>query len=69
MEEIIKICVENGLGISSFVALMYFIFKYVGDINKTMNKISDTMTQMQINMATMTDRVDKIEEKVNKDKE
>lgn len=66
MEEIIKICVENGLGVCSFAALMYFIFKYVGDINKTMNKISDTMTQMQINMATMTDRVDKIEEKINK---
>lgn len=29
MEQIIKVCVENGLGIASFIALLYFIFTYV----------------------------------------
>ena len=64
MEELIKVCVENGLGIASFIALLYFIFTYVKSLNETMLKISNTMTQMQINMATMTDRIDKIEEKI-----
>ena len=64
MEQIIKICVENGLGIASFIALLYFIFTYVKSLNETMTKISNTMVQMQINMATMTDRIDKIEEKI-----
>ena len=65
MDQIIKVCVENGLGIASFIALLYFIFTYVKSLNGTMTKISDTMVQMQINMATMTDRIDKIEEKIN----
>ena len=65
MEEIIKVCVENGLGIASFIALLYFIFTYVKSLNDTMSKISSTMIQMQISMEKMTDRIDKIEEKIN----
>ena len=65
MDELIKVCVENGLGIASFIALLYFIFTYVKSLNETMTKISNTMVQMQINMATMTDRIDKIEDKIN----
>jgi len=64
MEEIFKLVVDNGLGIGSFIALLYFIFTYVKSLNETMTKISNTMIQMQINMATMTDRIDKIEEKI-----
>lgn len=66
MEELIKVVVDNGLGIGSFIALLYFIFTYVKSLNETMTKISNTMVEMQINMATMTDRIDKIEEKINK---
>lgn len=65
MEQIIKVCVENGLGIASFIALLYFIFTYVKELNETMTRISNTMIQMQINMEKMTDRIDKIEEKIN----
>lgn len=66
MEELIRTVVDNGLGIGSFIALLYFIFTYVKSLNETMTKISNTMVQMQINMATMTDRIDKIEEKINR---
>lgn len=65
MEELIKVIVDNGLGIGSFIALLYFIFTYVKSLNETMTKISNTMIQIQINMATMTDRIDKIEDKIN----
>lgn len=68
MEELIKVIVENGLGVGSFVFLMFFIFKYQEKSNELMKKISDTMVQMQINLATITDRIDKIEEKI-KDRE
>lgn len=64
MEEIFKIIVDNGLGIGSFIALLYFIFTYVKELNKAIDQISKTMMQIQINLATMTDRVDKIEEKI-----
>lgn len=64
MEDLLRLIVDNGLGIGSFIALLYFIFTYVKSLSETMIKISNTMTQMQINMATMTDRIDKIEEKI-----
>ena len=64
MEELFRLIVDNGLGIGSFIALLYFIFTYVKSLNDTMIKISNTMIQMQINMEKMTDRIDKIEEKM-----
>ena len=69
MEELIKVIVDNGLGIGSFIALLYFIFTYVNSLNDTMAKITNTLIQIQINLATMTDRIDKIEEKINIRKE
>lgn len=69
MEELIKVIVDNGLGIGSFIALLYFIFTYVKSLNETMTKITNTLIQIQINLATMTDRIDKIEEKINIGKE
>ena len=66
MEEIMKLVVDNGLGIGSFIALLLFIFKYQDKSNEFLKKMSDTMVQMQINLATMTDRIDKIEDKLNK---
>lgn len=69
MEELFKLIVDNGLGIGSFIALLYFIFTYVKSLNETMTKITDTLIQIQINLATMTDRIDKIEEKINNRKE
>ena len=66
MESLMKVIVDNGLGIGSFIALLYFIFTYVKSLDETMHKITNTLMQIQINLATMTDRIDKIEEKVNK---
>ena len=66
MEDIVKVIVDNGLGIGSFIALLYFIFVYVKSLNETMTKITNTLIQIQINLATMTDRIDKIEEKINR---
>ena len=73
MEDLIKVCVENGLVIASFLFLMLFIFKYQEKNNALLGKISDTMIQIQLNMASMqqnmaemTDRIEKIEYKVNR---
>lgn len=65
MEEIINVVVQNGLGVAAFIALMLFIFKYQDKSNESMKQIADTLVQIQISMATMTDRIDKIEEKIN----
>ena len=46
MEEIIKVVVDNGLGVASFIALIYFMFKYVATINTTLSKISDVLKEV-----------------------
>ncbi len=66
MEELGKVILDNGLGVASFVALLMFIFKYEDKQSNLLNKISDTMIQIQITLATLTDRVDKIEDVINK---
>ena len=66
MEELGKVILDNGLGVASFVALLMFIFKYEDKQSSLLNKISDTMIQIQITLATLTDRVDKIEDVINK---
>lgn len=68
MEELIKVIVDNGLGIGSFIALLYFIFTYVKSLNDTMTKITNTLIEIQINLASITDRIDKIEEKIKIEK-
>lgn len=65
MDSLIKAIVDNGLGVGSFIALIIFIFKYQDKSNESMKKIAETLVQIQISMATMTDRIDKIEEKIN----
>lgn len=59
MEQIINVVVQNGLGVASFVALIFYIFKYENKQNDILEKISITLTSLTI-------RVDKIEEKINK---
>lgn len=59
MEQIINLVVQNGLGVASFVALIFYIFKYENKQNDILEKISSTLI-------SLTQRVDKIEEKINK---
>ena len=66
MEDVMKVILDNGLGVASFIALLMFIFKYEDKQSNLLNKISDTMIQIQITLATLTDRVDKIEDVINK---
>ena len=37
MDELIKVIVDNGLGIGSFIALLVFIFKYQTKANETLD--------------------------------
>lgn len=69
MEEIINIIVQNGLGVGSFIAFLFFIFRYEDKQSETLNSISDTLLQVQITLSSLAERVDNIERKVNKEKE
>lgn len=64
MKEIIDIIVQNGIGVGSFIALLLYIFNDKKESNTIMTKVSDTLIGINISLATLTDRVDKIEEKI-----
>ena len=65
MEEVFNVIVNNGLGVASFIAFIYFINTYMSRMDNTMSEISKTLTLIQGNLITLQSRVDEIEEKIN----
>ena len=63
MEEIINVVVQNGLGVASFIALIWFMNTSLKDMNKTMSDIAATLIQIQLNLSELNSRVDDLEEK------
>jgi uncharacterized protein YoxC len=66
MEQIINVVVQNGLGVASFIALIWFMNTSLKDMNKTMSDIAATLIQIQLNLSQLNGRVDDLEEKNNK---
>lgn len=80
MQEFINVLVQNGLGVASFLALIYFMNTSLKDMSKTMNDmnttmsvtkdtmedISTTLNQVQVNLAELNARVNRIEGKEGK---
>lgn len=64
MEEFINAIVNNGLGVASFIAFIYFINTYMSKMDNTMNEISRTLTLIQGNLITLQSRIEDIEEKI-----
>jgi hypothetical protein len=70
MQDIINIAVNNGLGICSFIALLYFIMNIdkqnnqnQKDLNETLKAINDSMIEIQIALVKLTERVSDLENK------
>ena len=68
MEEIINIIVQNGIGVGSFVALLYFMNISLKDIKLNTEEITKTLILIQGNLNSLTQRVEIIENKVNETK-
>ena len=64
MEKIVEIVVQNGLGVASFVALLYFIFNYVSKMNDTITQISTTLNSIKDSLITLSARIDDVEDKL-----
>lgn len=68
MDQIANVLVNNGLGVASFLALV-FLGKYIlSDIKesldnnvKVLNDVIDTLMLMNKNLTELTNRVDKLE--------
>lgn len=63
MENIVNVIVNNGIGVGSFLALLYFMNIFINDIKTTTEETTKTLVSIQDNLTTLSERVDKIEEK------
>lgn len=87
MEDLIKLIVDNGLGIASFIFMVFYILtdkKQVAEEKKSTNEfiqsmvasldsntdtlkiVNDNQKEMLVTLEKINNRVDKIEDKINK---
>lgn len=68
MEQVINIIVQNGLGVGSFIALIFFMYTSLNDIKNSSEEISKTLLMIQTNLTSLQNRIERIEEKVESDR-
>lgn len=68
MSDIFTIVTNFGLGIGSFIALIFFYNKFMDLLNntlkeqtETLSKINESQLQIQITLENLSDRIDKLE--------
>lgn len=66
MEQLVNIIVQNGLGVGSFIALLYFMATSLKDIKETNEEISKTLLLIQSNLSSLQSRVETIETRVGR---
>ena len=66
MEQIVNMIVENGVGVASFIALLYFMSTSLKDIKDTTEEISKTLLLIQNNLTSLQARVETIENRVER---
>lgn len=66
MESIVNMVVQNGVGVASFIALLYFMGTSLKDIQNTTEEISKTLLLIQNNLTSLQTRVEAIENKVER---
>ena len=64
MQDLIQVIVNNGLGVASFMALIYFINTTLKDMNANLINIKDTLVLIQTNLIKLSERVSDVEEKI-----
>lgn len=70
MEELLNIVIEKGLGVASFILLVWFINKYddkqdkmVDEYSKVIKDVSVILNQIQCNLSILNSRIEKLEKK------
>lgn len=65
--EVLEVITNNGLGVMSFIALLYFMNTSLKEIKQSTEKISDTLVTMQGSLIALTERVSDLEHKKGSD--
>jgi len=67
MGEVLEVITNNGLGVMSFIALLYFMNTSLKEIKQSTEKISDTLVTIQASLISLTERVSDLEHKKGSD--
>jgi uncharacterized protein YoxC len=67
MENLINLITQNGIGVICVAFLIYFINTTMKDNNKILDDIQKTLVAINGNLTALSTRVDKLEDKMNKE--
>ena len=68
MEELIKLIVDNGIGVVCVGFMIYFINTTMKDNNKILDDMQKTLVAINANLTTLSTRVDKLEDRIENKK-
>lgn len=63
MEEFVNIITQNGIGVACVLFMIYFINTTLSNNNKILDEIQKTLVEINVNLISLSNRVDKLEEK------
>lgn len=66
MEQLLNLVVQNGIGVGSFIALLYFMGTSLKDIKETTEQTARTLLLIQNNLTSLQERIETIESKVER---
>lgn len=66
MQELINLITQNGIGVICVAFMIYFINTTMKDNNKILADIQKTMVSIDANLTTLSIRVDKLEDKIER---
>lgn len=66
MEELINLITQNGIGVICVAFMIYFINSTMKDNNKILDDMQKTLVAINGNLTTLSTRVDKLEDKIEK---
>lgn len=64
MEEIINLIFNNGIGVVCVAFMIYFINTTLKDNTGVLNKIQQTLVAIEVNLDSVTKRLNNLESKV-----
>lgn len=66
MEQIMNLVVQNGIGVGSFIALLYFMGTSLKEIKESTEQTARTLLLIQNNLTSLQERIETIENKVER---
>lgn len=67
MQDLINLITQNGIGVICVAFMIYFINTTMKDNNKILADIQKTLVSIDANLTTLSIRVDKLEDKIERD--